>query len=314
MTDISRALRGVSLRQLRTFYAVARHKSFTGAARELHVTQPAVSMQMRELESSCGIALYERIGRRIQLTEAGDELAACATGIMDLLLQTQERLGAMQGLRGGTLKLGAISTAKYFTPALLSAFKQLYPSIAFRFMVGNREEVVRKLADNECDLVIMGRPPAELDTVANPFAVHPLVIVAAPGHNLAGRKRLPFARLAKENFLIREPGSGTRAAMEETFRAQDLRYAASMEMSSNETIKQAVIAGMGVAFISAHTVGLELATGRLVTLNVTGLPVLRNWYAIHLTSKRLSPIAATFRDFLLERGRDVIADAIQQRD
>ncbi len=166
------------------------------------------------------------------------------------------------------------------------------------------------LAANEIDLVIMGRPPKELATVAEPFAKHPLVIIASPQHHLAGKRRIPFQRLADENFIIREQGSGTRAAMEHVFKGHRLSYRASMEVSSNETIKQAVMAGMGISFISLHTVALELATNKLVTLNVTGLPVVREWFVIHSRDKRLSPISAAFRSFLLERGAKIMQAAM----
>lgn len=310
MTDAYKALRALTLRQLRTFSVIARHLSFTAAARELHVTQPAISMQVKELEELVGLPLHERVGRKLQLTEAGRELALCAQGVGDLLQQTHERLLAMKGLTAGVLKLGAISTAKYFTPSLLAAFKRRHPQITIRFTIGNREDVLRQLAENECDLAITGRPPKDMDAVGQVFAPHPLVIVAAPDHPLAGKRRVDFARLADESFLTREPGSGTRVAMEEFFRAQGQRSPDSVEMSSNETIKRAVMAGMGVAFISAHTVGLELASGRLVKLDIKGLPVMRNWYVVHLAAKRLSPIAESFREFLLEEGEAMMEKAV----
>lgn len=310
MVDAYKALRALTLRQLRTFSVIARHLNFTAAARELHVTQPAISMQVKELEELVGLPLYERVGRRLQLTEAGRELAICAAGVGDLLQQTHERLQAMKGLTAGVLKLGAISTAKYFTPSLLAAFKRRHPQITIRFTIGNREDVLRQLVENECDLAITGRPPKDMDAVGQVFAPHPLVIVAAPDHPLAGKRRVDFARLADESFLTREQGSGTRVAMEEFFRAQGQRSPDSVEMSSNETIKRAVMAGMGVAFISAHTVGLELASGRLVKLDIRGLPVMRNWYVVHLAAKRLSPIAESFREFLLEEGEAMMEKAV----
>lgn len=313
MSDIPRGLRSVTLRQLRTFQTVARLQSFTAAARELHVTQPAISMQIRELEEACGNALYERIGRRVQLTAAGVELAACAHSIFDLLADTHERLDALAGLRAGTLRLGAVSTAEYFTPALLAAFRAEHPGIAIEFTVGNREDIIRRMGDNAFDLAIMGRPPAALETVAARFAEHPLVVVAAPDHALAQVSEVPFARLAGEHFMLREAGSGTRAAMEELFAAHELHIASSMEMRSNETIKQAVIAGLGLALISAHTIGLELATGRLVVLPVQGLPLARHWYVIHLAAKRLSPLATGFRAFLLSDGEALIERTINRR-
>lgn len=312
MSESLRNLRGVTLRQLRTFHAVARLRSFTAAARELHITQPAVSMQVRELEELVGGALYERVGRRVHLTAAGEELAACAAGMLNLLGDTEARLAALTGQGGGVLKLGAISTAAYFAPALVAAFRARQPALALQFKVGNREDIQRRLADNEFDLAIMGRPPAGVATVATRFADHPLVVVAAPDHPLAGEARVPFARLAGEHFLVREPGSGTRAALEEVFAAHGLALASSLEMSSDETLKQAVMAGLGLAFISRHAIGLELATGRLAQLAVDGLPLLRAWYVVHLAAKRLTPLAAGFRDFLLTEG-PVALDAAVNR-
>jgi DNA-binding transcriptional LysR family regulator len=307
-------MRNVTLRQLEVFVAVARRRSFTAAAKELHVSQPAVSMQVRDLESDCGVPLFERVGRGIRLTDAGEELARCAEKVSEALQETQERLDALRGLKTGMLKLGAVSTAKYFTPSLLAAFQREYPGVTIRFSVGNREEMTRNLADSESDLVIMGRPPRELDTVAEAFAAHPLVIIAAPSHPLAARRDIPIRDLARENFLIREQGSGTRAAMERLFKDRGAHYQASMEVSSNETIKQAVIAGMGISLLSAHTVGLELNAGRLVVLDVQGLPILREWFVIHLKRKRLSPIATAFRSLLLESGSRIIATALEQDD
>lgn len=307
-------MRNVTLRQLEVFLAVARRQSFTAAARELFVTQPAVSMQVKELEAGCGLPLFEKVGRRIQLTEAGQEIARCAEAVAERLQQAEGHLDDLRGLKTGTLKLGAVSTAKYFAPSLLGAFKSGHPEITIRLSVGNREDVIRELAENESDLVIMGRPPRELDTVAEPLARHPLVIVAAPSHPLTARRRIPIEQLAQESFLMREPGSGTRTAMEQAFQERGASYRTSMEMSSNETIKQAVMAGMGISLISAHTVGLELQTGRLVVLDVVGLPILRDWFVIHLKRKRLSPIAAAFRSFLLEKGAGIIAAAVEQED
>jgi DNA-binding transcriptional LysR family regulator len=233
-----------------------------------------------------------------------------ANQTIELLREASESLAAMRGLRRGVLKLGAVSTAKYFAPSLLSAFTPAYPEVTIKFSVGNREEIIKQLAANEIDLVIMGRPPRELDTIAEPFAKHPLIIIASPGHPFASRRRFPLKQLASQQFLIREAGSGTRASMEYVFREHAVPFRVSMEVSSNETIKQAVMAGMGVSFISAHTVGLELATGKLVSLDVAGLPIMRDWYVIHLREKRLAPIAAAFRSFLLSRGRRIIHQAI----
>src|ERR1700753_771816 len=210
-------MRNVTLRQMKVFASVARHLSFTRAARELHLTQPAVSQQVKLLEEDVGLPLFEKIGRKVQLAPAGAELLHYANQTIELLREATEALAAMRGLKRGVLKLGAVSTAKYFAPTLLSTFKPAYPEGQIKFDVGNREEVIKQMADNEIDLVIMGRPPRELDTIAAPFAKHPLVIIAAPDHPLATRKRIPLKRLATEQFIIREEGSGTRASMEHVF-------------------------------------------------------------------------------------------------
>jgi LysR family transcriptional regulator, low CO2-responsive transcriptional regulator len=303
-------MRNVTLRQMRVFTSVARHLSFTRAARELHLTQPAVSQQIKLLEAEVGMPLFEQIGRKVQLAPAGTELLRYAHQTIELLREAAESLAAMRGLKRGVLQLGAVSTAKYFAPSLLSAFTPAYPEVTIKFAVGNREEVIKHLAGNEVDLAIMGRPPRELDTDAEAFARHPLVIIAAPAHPLASKRRIPLRQLANEQFLIREEGSGTRASMEHVFRERRIPFRVSMEISSNETIKQAVMAGMGISFLSAHTVGLELAAGKLAILDVVGLPIMRDWYVIHLREKRLSPIAGAFRAFLLERGAGIIHAAV----
>ncbi|MDB6043198.1 MAG: LysR family transcriptional regulator [Gammaproteobacteria bacterium] len=303
-------MRNVTLRQMRVFAAVARHLSFTRAARELHLTQPAVSQQVKLLEQEIGLPLFEQIGRKVHLAPAGAELLRYTDQAMELLREAGESLSAMRGLKRGILKLGAVSTAKYFAPSLLSAFTPAYPEVTIKFAVGNREEIIQQLAANEIDLVIMGRPPRELETVAEPFAKHPLVLIASPTHPLACRRRIRLKQLATEHFLIREEGSGTRASMERVFRERGVPFRVSMEVSSNETIKQAVMADMGISFISSHTVGLELAAGKLVVLDVVGLPIVRDWYVIHLRDKRLAPIPTAFRAFLLEHGARIIQKAV----
>jgi len=303
-------MRNVTLRQMRVFAAVARHLSFTRAAQELHLTQPAVSQQVRLLEEEVGMPLFEHKGRRIRLAPAGLELLRYATQVTELLREAGEALAAMRGLKRGELKLGAVSTAKYFAPTLLSAFAPAYPEITIKFTVANREEIVRLLGANELDLVIMGRPPRELDTTAEPFARHPFVIIASPDHPLVRRHRIPLKSLARESFIIREQGSGTRASMEHVFRERAVTFRASMEVSSNETIKQAVMAGMGLSFISSHTIGLEAATGKIALLDVVGLPIVRDWYVIHLRERILSPIASAFRAYLLENGARVILETV----
>jgi DNA-binding transcriptional LysR family regulator len=303
-------MRNATLRQLRTFSEVARLQSYTAAAKALHLTQPAVSMQLRQLEQAAGLPLFEQIGRRVLPTEAGRELLRYAAGITALLREAEDAMKALQGAGGGELSLAVTSTAKYFAPQLLAEFRRSHPEARLRLAVSNREAVVRELTENTVDLAVMGRPPRGIETEAAPFASHPIGIIASPAHPLAGRKRLPLERLAEETFIIRERGSGTRAAMEHVFSERGFRARDTLEMSSNETIKQAVMAGMGVAFLSTHTIGLELRAGRLVLLAVSGLPVVRQWFVIHRRGKRLTPVAQAFKSFLLRHGAELIARTV----
>ncbi len=307
-------MRSATLRQLHTFAEVARRMSFTAAAKTLHLTQPAVSMQVRQLELAAGLPLFERVGKRIQLTPAGRELLNYATGVSAMLREAEDAMTALKGIGGGELAIAVVSTAKYFAPRLLAEFRRRHPEVRLRLVVNNREVVVRELGANTVDLAIMGRPPRGLDTEATAFARHPISIIASPDHPLAGRKRLPLARLSGETFIIRERGSGTRAAMEHAFAERGFRPREVLEMSSNETIKQAVMAGMGVAFLSMHTIGLELNAGRLVTLGVSGLPVMRDWHVIHRRQKRLSPAGEHFKAFLLADGARLIEETVNLAD
>jgi DNA-binding transcriptional LysR family regulator len=296
----------LTLRQLRIFEAAARHLHFGRAAREMHLTQPAVSLQLKQLEEHVGLPLFEQMGRRMHLTHAGEELLRHSRVVLRQLREAEEAINALKGTGGGELHIAVTSTAKYFAPKLLAEFRRLHPEVKVRLVVNNREAVVRELSDNTIDLAVMGRAPRGLDTIALPFAKHPLVVIAAPEHPLARRRRLELADLAGESFLIRERGSGTRTAMERMFTERRFAPLETMEMSSNETIKQAVMAGMGMSFLSLHTVGLELATGKLAVLRVAGTPVMRDWYVIHRERKRLSPAAEAFKDFLARQGAALI--------
>jgi DNA-binding transcriptional LysR family regulator len=303
-------VKNVTLRQLKVFEAVARQLSFSRAAEELHLTQPAVSMQVRQLEDTVGLPLTEQIGKKVFLTAAGTELARHARVVAQQLREAEAAFDALKGLRSGRLVLGVVSTAKYFAPRLLASFRALHTEVEIRLTAHNREVIVQQLADNQIDLAIMGRPPQDIATRAEAFADHPLVIIAAPEHPLAGLRRIDPVRLEGEVFLIREPGSGTLSAMERFLSEHGISAVQTMEFASNETIKQAVMANMGIAFISQHTVGLEMSAGRLACLPVTGLPVMRRWYVVQLQDKRLSPVAAAFREFLLAQGAPLIAEAV----
>lgn len=301
-------MKNVTLRQLKVFEAVAGRLSFSRAAEDLHLTQPAVSMQVQSLADQVGLPLFEQMGKKIYLTAAGEELLRHARRIGQQLREADEALAAIRGVRGGRLLVGVVSTAKYFAPRLLASFRDRHPEADLRLGVHNRETIVRQLADNAIDLAIMGAPPADFGTVSSAFAEHPQVIVAYPGHPLASRRRIAPADLAGEMFLIREPGSGTRSAMERFFAGNGVVLGRTMEMSDNETIKQAVMAGLGLSFISAHSIGLELAVGRIAKLPVTGTPVIRHWYIVHRTEKTLLPMTSAFLEFVRQEGPRLIAD------
>jgi DNA-binding transcriptional LysR family regulator len=292
----------VTLRQLRTFEAVARHQSISRAAAELHLTQPAVSMQMKQLEEQIGVPLVEQVGKRLFLTEAGQELRGHAQGMAERIEAMNAAMEQFRGLERGLLRLAVVSTANYFLPRPMAEFHARHPGVRVALQVANRDEVLATLADNGTDLAITGRPPESADVVARHFMDNPLVVIAAPGHALAGATEVPLARLAEETLVVREPGSGTRAAIERHFAAHGLVVRAGCELGTNEALKQAVRAGLGVGVVSAQTIELELQTGCLVVLPVEGFPIVRRWYVLHRTAKRLSTAAWTFRDMLLALG------------
>jgi LysR family transcriptional regulator, low CO2-responsive transcriptional regulator len=295
-------MRHVTLRQLRTFAEVLRCGSFAAAAQALHLTPPAVTLQMRQLESRAGLPLMERSGSRIEATEAGREVASAAQRIDLAISDCADALSALRGLKGGRVSIGVVSTAKYFAPHALSAFAQAFPSVEIRLEVGNRSTIVGALEANTLDLALTGRPPEHLEVDRAPIGAHPHVVVARADHPHARHKKLPASVLADETFLVREPGSGTRNLMERFFAEARVAPHIGMEMASNETIKQAVMAGLGIAFLSAHTVSAELADGRLVMLDVAGLPVVRQWFIVKLARRRLLPAAQALRQFLIDEG------------
>ncbi|MCW5605992.1 MAG: LysR family transcriptional regulator [Burkholderiales bacterium] len=298
-------MKNATLRQLKVFEAVARHLSYTRAAEELHLTQPAVSIQVRQLESHAGLPLFEQLGKKIYLTPAGREMLHYSRGIIQQFREAEEALAGLRGVRGGRLNIAVISAGDYFFPRLLAEFCGRHEGVTVDLCVNNREEVLRLLADNATDLAIIMRPPVDMDIVAEAFAPLPQLIVAAPDHRLAGR-RVRLAALEREPFIARERGSDTRISMDEAFAARRFSPRIAMEIRSFETIKQAVMAGMGMSFLSAYTINLELQAGRLAVLDVAGFPVMRNWHVVHRRAKRLPPVAAAFKAFLLEEGAGLI--------
>ncbi len=295
-------MRHVTVRQLRTFVEVLRCGSFAGAAQALHLTPPAVTLQMRQLEDAAGLPLLERSGTRLEATQAGQEVANAAQRVELAISDCAEALSGLRGLKGGRVSIGVVSTAKYFAPHALSAFARAFPSVEIRLEVGNRSMIVGALEANTLDLALTGRPPEHLEVDRAPIGPHPHVIVARPNHPLARKRRLAASVLADETFLVRESGSGTRNLMERFFAESGVAPRIGMEMASNETIKQAVMAGLGIAFLSAHTVAAELADRRLAMLQIVGLPVVRQWFIVRLARRRLLPAAQALRQFLIDEG------------
>lgn len=305
----------ITLRHLRIFEAVARCGSISRAAAELHLTQPAVSMQMKQLEEQVGLPLLEQVGKRMFLTEAGQELRGHARDIASRMVDLNSAMDQLRGLERGLLRLAVVSTANYFLPDLIADFNRRYPGVRVSLQVANREFVLSALADNSTDLAITGQPPDMLDVVAQHFMDNPLVVIAAPGHPLTAQGAVPLERMVEETLVVRELGSGTRAAMERHFAAHGVAYRAGCEFGTNEALKQAVRAGLGLGVVSAQTIELELQAGCLVVLPVDGFPLVRQWYVLHRTQKRLSAAATTFRKMLL--GLDTtrpLADARSDRD
>lgn len=305
--------RNATFRQLSAFHAVARLGSVSMAADELHLTQPAISIQIRALEESARTPLLQRSGRGVRLTEAGELLAGYAARIIELWREAGEEMATLQGVFSGTLRVGAVTTAEYLLPPLLVTFANEHPKVKVKLQVGNRDEIVRMLAGQDIDLAIMGRPPAELKTEATAFARHPMAFLAAPGHPTVKQGEMGLADLAGMHLLVRERGSGTRATLERLFKDARLPLRIGSEMSSNEAIKQMCAAGFGVAFLSMHTCVLELQAGLLELLPMADNPVERDWYVMRLASRQLSQVASAFERFLIDQGQVQLTAQLQPR-
>jgi DNA-binding transcriptional LysR family regulator len=289
----------LSLRQLQVFESVARHLNHSRAAEELFLSQPAVSMQIKQTEQTIGMALFEQVGKKLFLTDAGRELLHYSRAVVLLMQEMENVFDEMKGLEHGHLNIAVVSTANYFMPQLLAKFIQAHPKIKVSLSVANRDAVLKQLAENVADLAIMGQPPDGTDMLAEPFMQNPLVVIAAPSHALARQKKIQPKQLANETFLLREQGSGTRGVVERFFSSHQLALPAHMEMGTNEAIKQSVQAGMGLGIISRHGIELELETKRLVVLDVEQFPIVRHWHLVHRKEKRLSVAAHEFQQYLL---------------
>jgi LysR family transcriptional regulator, low CO2-responsive transcriptional regulator len=289
----------LTLRQLEILDAVARNGNFSRAGVDLHLSQPAVSMQIKQLEAELGLPLFEHVGKRIQLTEAGQEALRTAHAIERELANLEQTLAYLQGLEGGTLTVSAASTASVFSARLMALFRTLHPDVRVCLNVVNRESLLQQLTGNNIDLALMGQPPEGLGLVARHFMDNPLVVIAATSHPLAETYEIPLSRFLDEPLVGREQGSGTRGALEKFLAEHGLSYSAAMEMNKNEAIKQAVEAGLGLGVVSLHTIQAELVAGQLCVLDVKGFPLMRQWYIVQRAGKRLSPPAHAFTQLVL---------------
>jgi LysR family transcriptional regulator, low CO2-responsive transcriptional regulator len=294
-----------TLHQLRVFEATARHSSFTKAAEELFITQPTVSTQVKQLTKAVGLPLFEQIGKRLFLTEAGKELLITCQEIFDKLDNFEMKVADLKGTRQGKLTLGVITTAKYFIPRLLGAFCQKYPGIDIALQVTNHQKLQERMIDNEDDLYILSHPPDEIELCSRSFLENPLVVVARHDHPLAGLTKIPIERLNNEPFIMRESGSGTRQAVQKLLNLHDVGVKVRLELGSNEAIKHAIAGGLGISVLSKHTLISDGENGELAILDVEHFPIQRDWYVCYLAGKQLSVIADAFLQYLLEASQTI---------
>ena len=299
-------MRNVTFQQLRTFIAVAKHLSFGKAADELCVTQPAVSMQIRELEQAINMPLFVRTGRKVNITMPGEYFLIYARRIMNNLRDAEAAIERMRNIQHGRMTVGLVSNCNYFIPRLLSSFRVEYPGTELQLIIGNRKMIIDAIERNEVDIAIMGKPPQDLAAKAEPFAPHPVALIASPTHPLVELGNILPGSLQNERFIIREEGSGTRSLMEKFFFENNLRPNNLIEIGNSDAIKQAVAANMGISLLSIHTLKLELQAGMLRILNVKGFPIIRLWHVVYPTNKQLSPTVEALRFYLLENGEDFL--------
>jgi DNA-binding transcriptional LysR family regulator len=305
------SMKQATLHQLQVFEAIAKHGSFTKAAEELFLTQPTVSQQMKQLTKAVGMPLFEQIGKRLYLTDAGKAVLEVSKDISQHFTLLEMTIADMKGLKQGNLRLAAITTAKYFVPRLLGPFRHQYPGIRISLQIANSQQLLDRLSNNLDDLYFMGQPPEHLDINVRPFLENPLVVIAPREHPLVQEKNISLQRLAEEPMIMRESGSGTRIAVERFFAENHLQMKVEMEIGSNEAIKQAVVGGLGLSILSNYSLILEGINGPLVVLDVEGFPIQKHWYIIHPKNKQVSVVTQTFLEYLLNEGRELVQHSAQ---
>jgi DNA-binding transcriptional LysR family regulator len=309
---IRRYLKHGMLPQMRVFEAVARLGSYTRAGEELYMAQPTVSVQIKKLTETVGLPLFEQVGKRVHLTDAGRELYATCHQIFDCLNAAEDNIANLRGLKSGRLRLAVSTTGKYFAPRMLGAFVKQHPGLEVSLQIHHRETLIERMSRNEDDLYIFANPPAGGDVVTQTILPNPMVAFARADHPLAGQKDIPFSRFAQEPFLIREPGSGTRMVAQQLFEQHGLTPNVRMELSTNEAIKQAILAGLGVSILSKYTLGLDTEQDDLVALDVEGLPLEGHWYFAYPTGKQLTMVAQSFMEFVRKEAKALVYDHLRQ--
>lgn len=294
-------IRHATLHQLKIFHALSQHMSITRTAEALHLTPPAVSIQVKQLAESAGEPLIDQVGKQIFLTDAGKAVAEASKDIFERIDSLQDELAGIQSLEQGSLSVSIITTAKYFVPRLLGTFASQYPDIEVALFVGNRQSVLDRLNENKDDFYVLGRPPDNLKVEAIPFAPNPLVAIAPPNHPLANSKNISAKRISEEPFIVRESGSGVRMSTLQYFRERNLSINIRMELGSNEAVKQIVMGNLGISFLAESTLTKELELGELIKLDVEGLPIERHWFMVHQSKKLLSPLANAFKEYLMRK-------------
>lgn len=301
-------MRNLTLRQIKIFLSAAKHLSFSRAAEDLHITGSAVSLQIKEMEGDIGVSLFSRENRKVSLTTAGEHFLSYASEIANTLTKASEAMASLRGTHMGILKIGLVSTTRYFLPTLLVEFKKDYPNVQIKVDVKNREQLIELVRESEIDIAIMGKPPKALNARTEPFANHPHLFIASPKHPLAHKANLAPQVLNKVEIISREQGSGTRYIMEKYMSEHGLSPLVRMEMSGNETIKQAVIANLGISFVSLHTIGQEIANQQIVVLDIQHTPVIRVWHVVTPNKRKPSEAAEAFRHFMLEKAEGILND------
>ncbi len=311
-SKIRRYLKHGTLPQLSVFEAVSRLGSYTRAAEELYMAQPTVSMQIKKLADTIGLPLFEQLGKRVHLTDAGRELYATCQGIFETLNAAEDNFANLRGLKSGRLRLAASTTGKYFAPRLLAAFVQQHPGIEVSLQIHHRETLLDRMSENADDLYIFTNPPPESEAMRQVILPNPMVVFARADHPLARQKNIPFERFAREPFLMREPGSGTRMVAQQVFESRGAKPSIRMELSTNEAIKQTILAGLGVSIMSRYTLGLDVEQDQLVTLNVEGFPLEHHWYFVYPIGKQLPMVAQAFMDFARQQAKSLVLDHLSR--